>query len=158
MYLKINLQTKKMKTCLMFQVHVCHTSVLKTSKNTTYTGTHNKKLSCRRQTARYLVSSDISLGHSKSLKIIRNGTSRRKRKIKITSKIESIVVVGLKIFTLCVSPTCKWRLSKYHKKLSTTFLLIPLIESSQTNQRRDKCIACSVNVMISVSLITDFIH
>ena len=36
-----------------------------------------KKLSCRRQTARYFVSLNISLSHSRSLKVIRNGTIRK---------------------------------------------------------------------------------
>jgi len=33
---------------------------------------HNKKLSCRRATARHIVSLNILLCHSRSLKIIRN--------------------------------------------------------------------------------------
>ena len=36
--------------------------------------TKNKKLSCRRETARCFVSLDISLSHSRSLKVIRNVT------------------------------------------------------------------------------------
>ena len=37
----------------------------------------NKKLSCRRKTARCFVSLNISLNHSRSLNVIRNGTIRK---------------------------------------------------------------------------------
>ena len=37
----------------------------------------NKKLSCRRETAQWFVSLNISLTHSRSLKVIRNGTIRQ---------------------------------------------------------------------------------
>ena len=60
--LKYNLSQKKPQPCNQYDlIH----------QFTTFT---NKKLSCRRETARRFVSLNISLSHSRSLKIIQNDT------------------------------------------------------------------------------------